>query len=568
MVRLRSVAILGAHLPAEPRHGMNHRKRDRNDATGPDNQPEKSSKRPKKSHKRPKKSKMVAPEFGSPELSRTIPTGMASNSNTTDASLSRQSEDDERRERLRQEVNDLVQAHLRSVEEDPNRLFGEDYQRLRELASRDWEDLLPGLDDMPVNWPGRGLEHGLSDMHLAPAFWTRHYTAGDRDESGRRKGTWYNAHIPFVPLPVDVGAFNDLGNGMANGMQTLPTPTPAQDENMDPRSPAPPRSNTDDIETAFPKSAGPTDSVSSDVEMDLGGSAPPPISEEEEDPFEPHPSTAITPPVSDNEEDPFEPPPSSSTGVTPPASDNEEDPFEPPPSSSTGVTPPISDNEEDLFSQSRLSSSPPKPDSGYSAAKKVFILRRRQPQGVRGSSAASSSSQTVVAKPANRKGSRKARDASVSVTTGDTSLETSCKTPDDLVGRMDAVSYLQLNAGECVAISNFFKEFTLLNRQFKDADRQSKEGTELSNNGMDLVWKCVDTFFRSYAMIGIPSKDAFYELTASRQSKVKSVAIAIRKLSKETLLRDQLWASDAPKIRLRGLFFVARCWEWAALSSD
>ncbi|KJA13655.1 hypothetical protein HYPSUDRAFT_209356 [Hypholoma sublateritium FD-334 SS-4] len=86
-------------------------------------------------------------------------------------------------------VRNFVNAELALLKADPAQIFTKEYLRLREQASNNFDDLMPGLHDMPEDWPGIGLEHGLSRQHVAPTFWKECYTGGDRDESGRRKGT-------------------------------------------------------------------------------------------------------------------------------------------------------------------------------------------------------------------------------------------------------------------------------------------------------------------------------------------------------------------------------------------
>ena len=36
------------------------------------------------------------------------------------------------------------------------------------LAKNNYTDLMPDIKQMPLNWPGVGLEHGLSSEHLIP----------------------------------------------------------------------------------------------------------------------------------------------------------------------------------------------------------------------------------------------------------------------------------------------------------------------------------------------------------------------------------------------------------------
>ncbi|KAF9470461.1 hypothetical protein BDN70DRAFT_939692 [Pholiota conissans] len=134
----------------------------------------------------------------------------------------------------------------------------------------------------------------------------------------------------------------------------------------------------------------------------------------------------------------------------------------------------------------------------------------------------------------------------------------SWKTPYDIIGNMDAVGFSSLRSTAPIAISEFFKAFTGLNRLFKEA----KKATE-TDEKLDLINGILNRFFHRHAMGPIPSKESFTDLDGANQKKVQGVALVIQQFSTQTSPWEVLWTTESVDTKLRGIFFIARCWEWA-----
>ncbi|KIM37240.1 hypothetical protein M413DRAFT_30975 [Hebeloma cylindrosporum] len=524
--------------------------------------------------------------------------------------------EEERVEDERQEKR--LRERLAWYREDPRRKFGPEYHLFRQHGLNNWRDVFPNLEDMPPGWPGKGLDHGLRDEHLSPRYWRHVYKGGDRNECGERIG---------LPLTSERGNA-DPGKTFSPPPPSdteLPTRSPSPNPLVPDTGRRGPIDSGEIVFLEF-QSGG---DLRAGLEIPILRLSPPSTDALAPDPQEngcnstpsspqhirprasPGPVSTrrfLTPELQDNGRNSG---PSSPAHWWPPAANLfDDDNF----TSSCLASPVLQSQsagvgvDDDYMTSSPPSPRPVTPPSCEVTPRSHVVApgwravtpdSRALAPGSRaltpGSRALTPGSRSVT--PGSRavtphlppsrphRAMEKARNTSITSNSFSTPSRSSARrvfilksdakpssrpssppvlehyTPAGLLPNMDDLGILSMDIKNPLRIVEFFKEVAQIKRLFKGRDKDKDK------RGIPGFESVLEGWVKEHALGLIPSKEAMLTLPVDLQKKTKETVALIENVTKHWPW-ERVWNDQPQNVRLRAVFFIARCWQWAEAVVD